>query len=494
MLEETPWVLDAKSETEQKRRIGLLFDLVKMSSEFNSALEKLQKMQVSNGGWPWFKGMPDSRYITQHIVTGFGHLINLGILDMNTSRKYRRMITEGVRYLDDRIREDYQDLKKWKVNLNDDNLGSFQIQYLYARSYFFSSVEISSNNKEAYNYYLNQSKKYWLNKGIYLQGMIALANFRVKDLKTSSAIMKSLNEKSLYSDEMGMYWTNEGAGYYWYEAPIERQALFIEAFDEITKNDSVVEKMKIWLLKQKQTQNWTNTKATVEAIYALLLRGTDLLADDKLVEVKVGNVLIDPKKLDGVQVEAGTGYFKTSWSGSEITPEMATIDVTKTTKGVAWGAVYWQYFENLDKITPASTPLSLKKELFIVQATPTGNVIKPIAANGKIKIGDKIKVRIEIRVDRDMEYVHMKDMRAAGFEPINVLSQYKYQDGLGYYESTRDAATNFFFDYLRKGTYVFEYELVANQKGDFSNGITTIQCMYAPEFTSHSEGIRVIVE
>ncbi len=494
MLEETPWVLDAKSETNQKRRIGLLFDLVKMSNEYTTTLDKLQKMQTSNGGWPWFKGMPDNRYITQYIVTGFGHLIHLGILDMSTSKKYNLMITNAVRYLDNRIREDYQDLIRYKVSMSLDNLGGFQIQYLYARSYFTSSIEISSANKEAYNYYLNQSKKYWLNKGIYLQGMIALANHRVKDVKTASAIMKSLNEKSLYSEEMGMYWANEGAGYYWYEAPIERQALFIEAFDEITKNDSVVEKMKIWLLKQKQTQNWTNTKATVEAIYALLLRGTDLLADDKLVEIKVGDKVIDPKTLDGVQVEAGTGYFKTSWSGTEITPDMSQIELNKTTKGVAWGAVYWQYFENLDKITPASTPLTLKKEIFIVEMTPKGNVIRPVVTGGKIKIGDKIKVRIEIRVDRDMEYVHMKDMRAAGFEPTNVLSQYKYQDGLGYYESTRDAATNFFFDYLRKGTYVFEYELVANQKGNFSNGITTIQCMYAPEFTSHSEGIRVVIE
>ncbi|MGZ4037973.1 MAG: alpha-2-macroglobulin family protein, partial [Bacteroidia bacterium] len=152
------------------------------------------------------------------------------------------------------------------------------------------------------------------------------------------------------------------------------------------------------------------------------------------------------------------------------------------------------YFEQLDKITPHETPLKIKKQLFLQKNTAGGPVMEPITAGTKLKLGDKIKVRIELRVDRDMSYVHMKDMRAAGFEPTNVISTYKWQDGLGYYESTRDAATNFFFPYLNKGTFVFEYQVVVNHYGDFSNGVTTIQCMYAPEFTSHSEGIRVTVQ
>lgn len=494
MLEETPWVLDAKSESEQKKRIGLLFDIITMSSQLEAAQNKLIKMQTPNGGWAWFPGMPDNEYITQYIVTGFGHLKNLGITNLSSDPKSLVMITEAVKYTDDRIRENYEELKKWKVDMSKDHIGWTEIQYLYARSFFWKDVEIASKNKEAVNYYLNQSKKYWLTKGVYMQGMIAIANLKTGDPVTAKKIISSIKNNALYSEEMGMYWRNEGGGYYWYEAPIERQALLIEAFDVVNNDLESVEKMKIWLLKQKQTQNWGTTKSTAEACYALLLKGTNQLADDQLVEIKIGDKVIDPKKMDNVKVEAGTGYFKTAWNGTEITPNMGNITVTKSTAGVAWGSVYWQYFENLDKITPAQTPLSMKKELFVVRITPTGEVIEPIKAGDKIKIGDKIKVRIVLRSDRDMEYVHMKDMRAGTFEPINVLSKYKYQDGLGYYESTRDAATNFFFDYLRKGTYVFEYTMFATQKGDFSNGITTIQCMYAPEFTSHSEGVRVTVE
>ena len=305
--------------------------------------------------------------------------------------------------------------------------------------------------------------------------------------------MASLKENALEHEELGMYWKNNNGGYYWYQAPIETQALLIEAFDEVANDKKSVEAMKIWLLKQKQTQDWKTTKATTEACYALLLRGTDLLASDQLVEIKVGNKVLDPKQLDATKVEAGTGYFKTSWSASEIKPEMAEVQITKKGYGIAWGALYWQYFENLDKISSAETPLKLKKKLFLKKNTDTGEEISEITTDTKVKVGDLVRVRIELRSDRAMEFVHMKDMRAAGLEPVNVLSKYKWQDGLGYYESTKDASTNFFFDYLPKGVYVFEYDLRVNNAGNMSNGITTIQSMYAPEFSSHSEGTRLLV-
>lgn len=493
MLEETPWVLDAKDETERKKRVALLFDLNKMSNELGRAMKKLQKMQAPNGGWPWFEGMPDDRYITQHIVTGMGHLDHLGVKSVHDDNATWNMVKDGVKYLDNRIREDYEwILKHDKAHLDDDHIGYMQIQYLYARSYF-KDIAIDSRNQKAFDYYKGQAKKYWLSKGRYMQGMIALSLHRYDDKVTPQTIMKSLKENSITSEEMGMYWKENYEGFYWYQAPIEAQALLVEAFDEVTNDKKAVDDLKVWLLKSKQTQDWKTTKATTEACYALLLRGTDWLSTESGVEISLGDMKIDPKKMPDVKQEAGTGYFKTSWSGGDIKPKMGEVTITKKDAGVSWGSLYWQYFEQLDKITPAKTPLVLKKQLFLQKNTDAGPVIEPITDKTVLKVGDKVKVRIELRVDRDMEYVQMKDMRASGFEPVNVISTYKWQDGLGYYESTRDAATNFFFSYLRKGTYVFEYPLVVSHKGDFSNGITSIQCMYAPEFSSHSEGIRVKV-
>ena len=286
------------------------------------------------------------------------------------------------------------------------------------------------------------------------------------------------------------------SGFRWYEAPVETQALLIEGFDEITPNDvESVESMKVWLLKNKQTHQWTSTKATTEAVFALMNTGKDWSNSDKGINVKVGNEtwLSDDIK-PSQDVQSGSGYVKSAWDKAEIQPEMGTVQVNKTSPGVAWGAMYWQYFEDLDKITVANTNVKFKKQLFIQRNTNQGPKLYEITPDSPIQIGDLVKVRLEIQTDRAMEFVHIKDMRASGFEPVNVISSYKWQDNLGYYESTRDAATNFFIDYLPKGVYVFEYDLRANNAGTFSNGITQLQNMYAPEFSAHSEGIRVEIE
>jgi len=491
VLAETPWVADAKNETERKKRVALLFDLNKMSNELNGALIKLQKKQVPNGAWSWFEGMPDDRYITQYIVEGFGHLDHLGVTDIRSPKTWS-MVTHAVQYLDARIKDDYDRLVELKEDLSKDHLTSIEIHYLYARSYF-KDIPVTSASKTAVEYYKEQCQKFWLSNGEYEQGMIALALHRYDDKLIPADILKSLKENSQHNDELGMYWKNNTGGFYWMQAPVETQSLLIEAFDEAGNDQQSVDEMKLWLLKQKQTHDWKTTKATAEACYALLLRGTQWLENSITVEVSVGGKKIDASTVPDLKTEAGTGYFRTSWSGDEIKPGMANITVENKNEVAAWGAMYWQYFEQLDKITPHDTPLNLKKELFLEQPSPTGPVITPVNTQTKLLPGDRIKVRIELRVDRDMEYVMMKDMRAAGLEPEQVLSQYKWQDGLGYYESTRDASVNFFFSYIPKGTFVFEYPLRVSHEGNFSNGITDIQCMYAPEFAAHSEGIRVKV-
>jgi hypothetical protein len=465
-----------------------------MANEQQASLEKLRQMQSPNGGWSWFEGLPDNRYITQLIVTGFGKLYHLNVMDLKREPNLVNMIQRAFLYLDQRIREDYEHIQQHdKEKLNDNHLSCTQVQYLYAYSYLKDFVEVSPANREAFEYFKGQAALYWTEQNKYIQGMIAIALNRMGDTVTPIDIINSLKENALSSDEMGMYW-RDTEGFYWQEAPVERQALLIEAFSEITGDQVAVEKMKMWLLKQKQTQDWKTSRATADAVYALLLRGVDLLASDQLVEVTMGNEKIAPLTMDGVEVQAGTGYFQVSRTGMEIKTEMGNVKVVKKDEGIAWGAVYWQYFENLDKITPAKTPLSLERELYVERNTPAGPVLDPVFENSILKTGDKVKARIIIRVDRDMEYIHMKDMRAAAFEPVDVLSGYRYQGGLGYYESIKDASVNFYFDYLRKGTYVFEYPLNVTQKGEFSNGITSIQCLYAPEFSAHSQGMRVTVE
>jgi len=489
LIQETPWLRDAQSETQQKKRIALLFDLNKMRSEQEIALKKLENSQMSSGAWPWFKGGRENRFITQHIISGLGHLKQLSV---SSNENEVRMIERAVRYLDKAFVEEYTNMKKYATDLSQDHLSNTQLHYLYMRS-FFKDIKSSKQVAEISAYYQGQARTYWAKRNLYSKGMLALIMQRNGDEKTARRITRSLKENSIVSDELGMYWKENTSSWHWYQAPIETQALLIEAFSEIDADVTTIDNLKIWLLKNKQTNQWKTTKATTEAVYALLLQGSDWLSVTDAVDVLVGGKKIAPEKLEDSKVEAGTGYFKTSWNSSEIQPEMASVQISKKGNGIAWGALYWQYFEDLDKITSAETPLKLKKKLFLKKNTPTGEEISEITEATKLKVGDVVRIRIELRVDRNMEFIHMKDMRAAGFEPVNVLSNYKWQDGLGYYESTKDASTNFFFDYLPKGIYVFEYDVRVNNSGDFSNGITTIQSMYAPEFSSHSEGVRVQV-
>jgi uncharacterized protein YfaS (alpha-2-macroglobulin family) len=497
LLEETPWVMDAQNETERKKRVALLFDLNNMSQQTESSINKLEKMQLPNGGFPWFSGMRDNEYITLYILTGLGKLDKLNVIQLEQNNRYKQMAVKATRYCDDRMKEDYEILKKYKAKMDEQQIGYMQIQYLYARSFMNKYVELPSSHKEAYNYYMQQAEKYWNKQNQYMKGMIALSLHRAGNTKTPPLVMRSLEETAVKNEELGMYWKDLARGYYWYQAPIETQALMIEAFNEVSKNETAVDELRVWLLKNKQTNAWSNSKSTADACYSLLLSGTNWLSSDALVDITIGSEKVMSNGailLNDIKAEAGTGYFKTAWDKTEIKPDMGNVTLTKKDKGISWGALYWQYFEQLDKITLAATPLQLKKQLFLQENTKSGPRITPLVATTKLQPGDLIKVRVELRVDRDMEFVHMKDMRASGFEPTNVLSQYKWQGGLGYYESTRDAATHFFFDRLPKGTYVFEYSLRVSHKGDFSNGITTIQCMYAPEFTSHSEGVRVRIE
>ena len=494
LIEETPWVRQAKSETEQKKRIALLFDLNRMSNETNSVLEELERRQMANGAFPWFSGGRENVYITQNIVEGIAHLLHVGIITDQDGR-YMQIVDRALLYLDEQTKIRYDKLKeriaKYGGDIDKDHLDQLSIHYLYIRS-FYNNRPVPQNSQIAYDYYFGQSEKYWLGKGLYLEAMLGLVLNR-KSAPSAEDIAESLKERSFYSEDLGRYW-NLGNGFNWYELPIESHSMMIEFFSEMNEEQDFVEDMKIWLLKNKQTNHWKTTKATSAAIYALLIQGEKRGMISWIEERNEPNITLGNTKIDIASegTEAGTGYFKKSWRASEITPDLGQISIKNNNESIAWGAAYYQFFEDLDKVEDfQETPLIVTRNLFVEEMTDSGPQLVSTDKTG-VHPGDRLIVRIEIKVDRSMSYVHLKDMRCSGFEPENVLSGYRWKGGLGYYESTRDLASHFFISHLNKGTYVFEYPVRAVHKGDFSSGITTIQCMYAPEFTSHSAGKRVV--
>jgi hypothetical protein len=400
------------------------------------------------------------------------------------------MIKKAISYMDKKVLERYQwleqSVEKGNRKFEDNNIDSIIIHYLYARSFY--KLPIENKIKEAYNYYLKQTEKYWTEQNLYEEGMIALTLYRKGKKESAEAIVKSLKERALVDNEIGMYFKYKH-GFYWNQMPIETHSLMIDVFNTIINDKKSVELLKIWLLKNKQTSHWKTTKATASAIYALLLNDS-WLSNNRLVDVSFDTkieyqpILKEAKAL----AQKGSGYFKATFNNFD--KDMATVKIKNPNSNIAWGGLYWQYFENLNKIKSfKETPLKVKKRLYLLR----GDKITPIDKS-ILKIGDKIKVKIELSTDRDMEYIMIKDSRASAFEPTDTLSQYRWQNGLGYYQSTKDNATYFFIDYLKRGAYNFEYTLFVTHRGSFSNGITTVESIYAPEFKTHSKGEQINVK
>ncbi len=489
LLEETPWVMAAQDETEQKRQIALLFDLNQQKNQSQQYLDKLLKLQTPNGGFAWFDGMPENRYITQEVLLNLSRLNKL--TNKIPSNDFQNSVNLAFVYLDKEISKDFDQLKKNnKSYLNENCVNDNLLLYLYLRSEY-PKVPVADFAKDAIKFYTEQSEKYWTQFSLYSKAKAAILAYRNGNKTLSQLILKSLKENALKTDEFGMYWAKNKFGYFWNERPITVQVAILEAFVEINGNSTDVDEMKIWLLKQKQTERWDSRISTVDAIYALLLQGSDWLAEGSTVKIKMGSTELKPQSK-----EAATGYFKETIPAVNVRKEMGSITVTSTNtnskSGIGWGAVYWQYYQDLDKVTGQSGALKVSKKLFIEKVSTSGKTMVPIE-QVQLKKGDKVITRLVITTDRNLEFVALKDLRAACFEPVNQRSGCEWKENVCYYQTTKDASTQFFFNNLPKGTYVFEYEMWVNNSGEFSSGMATAQCQYAPEFVSHTGGEKIIV-
>lgn len=489
LIAETPWLRDAQSETEKKKRLGLLFDIEKNAAAQIKTLAKLKEMQYIDGGFPWFSGGSSNYYITRHIVSGMGHLQKLGI-DVQAPE----MLENAIDYLDIELEKKLEKYLKYNDNIEAFYARRSHMHFLYARSFFLKEYPLPVKVREILDASLKLHNDAWFEKTTYEKGLLSLVNYRVGNKEMAVKILTGLRESAVQSEINGMYWKDNRSGWYWYQAPIETQALLIEAFEEVMDDEATVEELKIWLLQQKRTGDWKTTKATANAIYALLLTGTSFVTLEDNTQFKIQNT-DSQKRLDQASKEAGTGYLKATWNKEEVTTSLGNVAIKNNGTTVGYGGMYWQYFEDLDKIEKAEgTVLNMTKSLFLVHNDTATEPLEKIEDDTILELGQTVKVRLTIKVKSNMEFIHLKDMRASGLEPIDVLSQHKYQDGLSYYQSTRDTATHFFFDNLPMGTYVLEYDLRVNNKGQFSNGISTIQSMYAPEFSNNTAGMKVIIK
>lgn len=486
LLQETPWVLEAGNETEQKERLSLLFDLNRAAQQREAALQQILQQQNEDGGWSWFKGFPGNQEMTLYILKGMAQLTELGAIQYGQEEKMMQI--KALNYLDKQIQEEYERLQKYDKNWQNSPITHRQLEYLFVRSAYRDIPELGSA-RDAIRFYTNKAEKQWDKQSLYGKGATALLLLRNGKKEVASQILAWLRKTATVSAEKGMYWANNRRGNDFFTSPIDTHCLLMTVFNQMSPNQKETGRMKQWLLNQKRTQNWESVPATVNAIYALLLTGSDWLNQNNTCIVQWGK-----QTFNSNAGETATGYIKEVIQGKEITPEMNTITVRKEGNAPAWGAVYNQYFESITQVTRQKGGLNVEKKLFVETNNGTERQIRPVTTEQPLRVGDKVIVRLTIRSDRALDYVYLKDLRAGCFEPANQISQATYRDGIWYYQSPEDVSENFFFNQLPEGTFVLEYPVYVSRPGEYAGGISSIQCLYAPEFVSHTEGNKIIVQ
>ncbi len=485
VLAETPWLLDTESDAEKNKRLAILMDLNTLKQNNSETYKKLEDKMLPSGGFPWFSGGTEDRYISQHILTGIGHLINSYPED---SLKYKKIVSKGIPNLDSKFVANYS--KKNKIV----RPSTLDLNYLYTRSFYLKNYPVSSKTDSLIQLQLKQCKTDWLSYSLYEKGLLALIMNRFNEKDFAKKVITSLKETVSNNDEIGMYWIENNSGYSWYQSSVATQALLIEAFAEINKDMETIDAMKVWLIKNKQTNRWSSTKSTTEAVYALMNQGSDWTSLKENTKIKIGDEKLFTQKTSNKEEEQNAGYLKIQYQPEEITPKMGSVSIVNKSNVPGFGGLYWQYFESLANIKKDSTQaISIDKKLFKKVNTPKGEELIAIS-NETLKVGDLLTVRLIIKTDTDLEFIHLKDLRASCLEPVDVISKYEWKGNFSYYKSTKDVSTNFFFDRLQRGSYVLEYDLRVTNQGNFNNGISTLQSMYAPEFSAHSVSSKVIVK
>ena len=474
LLAETPWLAEATNEAEQKQRIATLFDLNTMNSQLAVSVEKLGELQNADGAWSWYKGMQGSRYVTTQVME---MLVRLNVLThQDADSRMQPMIQKGFEYLGKQAAEEYKSMKeaekKGAVGLRPSEQ---VLRYLY-----ICALDGKAPVDEKVNrYFIDKLSGEGKELTIYGKALGAIILQQAGKVAEARLFMQSLMEYSVVTDEMGRYFDTPKARYSWFSYKIPTEVAAMEAIQRITKDTKAIDEMKRWLLKQKQTQTWETPIATADAVYALMATGaSDLLANTGGVEITLG------KEVIRTPADNAIGYIKKTVSGDVMNIKKVSVDKEGT--GMGWGAVYAQYLESMDQIGEQGNGLSVSRQLY------KGD--EALNESAPLKVGDRITVRLTVKADRDMDFVQIKDDRAACMEPLQAVSGFRWGNGLGYYQATKDASTQFFIDQMRKGTYVIEYQVYVNRTGEYQAGIATVQSAYAPEFGGHTRGYRVMVE
>ena len=459
VLNETPWVMDADREAEQKQRLADFFDENLMQQRLQSAIDQLKKLQRADGSWSWWEGMPGSFYMTVEISE---MLVRLNRMTGSSQLSaLSSQLDHAFKFMNNEILELVAEMKKDEKKGIKQTFPTFKaLQYLYLST--LDGRTQPANVQQAQSYLKNLLKKDVKNQTIYEKAMSSI-------VLNSPTYIKSLKEWTVYKEEMGRYYDTPRASYSWRDYRIPTQVAAIEALQRLTPGDTqTIDEMRRWLLQEKRTQAWDTPINSVDAIYAFLNGNSQELKQQAKTVLK-----IDGKAMETSEATAGIGYVKTAqtYNGER------SFTAEKTSTGTSWGAVYAQFMQPVSDIADQKSGISVKREILAPESSP-------------LKVGQRIKVRLTIEADRDYDFVQIVDKRAACMEPVSQLSGYHW----GYYCAPKDNATCYYFHMLPKGKRIIETEYYIDRAGRYETGTCTVQCAYAPEFRGTTKSQTIIVE
>jgi hypothetical protein len=490
LLEESPWVMEAITEQERKERLATLFDLNNVRDNTTSALNKLKDLQLSTGAWTWYKGMPASRYITAYVMQSLVRLKALTgqSLDPDADAMYRRTLA----YLHREALKEYADIRKaGQKGAEPRGVSADALRYLYIIA--LSGEPVPEANEAAYRYFLDRTKETIADRSVNEKALAAVILQKSGHTSDARAFIASLEEYATRTDELGMFFASDEDPYSWAGLRVPAHVAVMEAFDIVGGHSDAVEEMKLWLLKEKQARQWNSPVATANAVYALLYRGADPVKDQGDVRITLGDKTIRTLS-PATSAIPGMAYVRETITDNRTLLKARKVVVGKRDAGIAWGAVYAGYEEDADKVASHGEGLSIGKKLYVERIAGDKKELLPVASGAPLKVGDKVVSRITIRLDRAMDFVQLKDRRAACLEPVNALSGYAWGAGTGYYVAVKDASTHFYFDALDKGVYVLEHSYRVDRTGSYESGAATVQSAYAPEYASHAPSVKLIID
>ena len=491
LLGESPWLLEATTEAEQQQRIATLFDVNQLNYRNMASLLKLKELQGEDGAWSWFGGMSGNRYVTGYIT---GLLVRLSLLtDKALPEEAAMMKAKAFDYLNKEALKEYRAIRKAEKNGTKITvLSDATMEYMYLVS--LGSVKLSGEYAKAFGYFLAKLGRNLESGTMIRKAQTAVILQKAGHKTEADEFIASIKEHLVQTDEMGAHFAFHANPYTWGMMPVPAHVAVMEALREAGGNDALVEEMKLWLLKQKQTTSWDSPVATADAVYALLCQGSDLLESKGDVRITLGDKVLETFSPAKTTVP-GLGYVKEVFAQGSPEVKAKSVTVEKRDAGIAWGAVYAQYLSPISDVKQQGGALNIEKKLFVERISADGQKsLQPLTEVAQLFVGDKIVSRLTVRLDRAMDFVQLKDQRGACFEPENSLSGYRWNNGVGYYAEVEDAGTNFFFDHLGKGVYVLEHSYRVARGGTYETGLATVQCAYAPEYASHSAGGTVIIK